>query len=231
MYAAVLRFFTRPWFFHFMRSTYGFFVSLIWGVKVYDRDKIPLEGGIVLAANHTTTFDPPTIGSKLPRSVSFMAKKELFSTKFLNLVFRGIRAFPVDRQRNDVSAVKEALRRLKNDDMVGVFIEGTRTRGAVAALDGASYLAQRAGVPILPVAIWRVGRSFHIRFGDPFEVDGKGRAAMQEATATTVRRINEMLPESYALMAPAREEAETGSSPKPAADDGPSTAADETTPD
>lgn len=204
MYDALLRLFKRPWFYYGMRAVYGFFNGLIWGRRVHDIEHVPLEGGVVLAANHTSTFDPPTIGSVLPRSVSFMAKKELFRNGFLNLVFRGVRAFPVDRKRSDVTAIKEALRRLEADDMVGVFIEGTRTRGAVEALDGAAFLAQRANVPILPAAIWREGRRFHIRFGEPFMVPGRDRAAMYEATAMTVRRINEMVPASYALRAPDR---------------------------
>lgn len=205
MYAALLRWVKRPWFYYTTRALYLFFARLLWGIRAEGAESVPREGGMVLAANHFSTFDPPTIGALLPRQVSFMAKKELFENRFLNLVYRGVHAFPVDRGRSDVSAIKEALRRLAADDAVGVFIQGTRNAGDVAALDGAAFLAQRAKVPIVPAAIWRDGRSFEVRFGEPFEVAGKGRAAMYQATATTVRRINDLLPTSKVLPPPERD--------------------------
>lgn len=204
MYAALLRWVTRPWFYYTARTAYFLVARLLWGIRAEGKENVPREGGLVLAANHFSTYDPPTIGSLLPREVSFMAKKELFENRFLNLIFRGVHAFPVDRGRSDVSAIKEALRRLKADDAVGVFIQGTRNQGDVEALDGAAFLAQRANVPILPAAIWREGRRFEVRFGEPFEVAGKGRAAMYAATATTVHRINDLLPTSTVLLPPER---------------------------
>lgn len=205
MYDALLRWVQRPWFFYTARTVYYLVARLLWGIHAEGREHVPRERGMVLAANHVSTFDPPTIGSLLPRPVSFMAKKELFENRFLNLIYRGVRAFPVDRGRSDVSAIKEALRRLKAGDAVGVFIQGTRNQGDVEALDGAAFLAQRAQVPILPAAIWREGRRFQVRFGEPFEVPGKDRAAMYAATAKTVERINDLLPTSMVLPPPSRD--------------------------
>lgn len=234
MYQALLRWTQRPWFFWTMRALYRFLARLIFGVRVHDRDKVPLEGGLIVAANHIGTLDPPALGTEVPRSISFMAKKELFENRFLNLVFRGVRAFPVDRKGNDVSAIKEALRRLRADDAIGIFIQGTRNKGDAEALDGAAFLAQRAGVPIQPAAIWREGRRFHIRFGDPFTVKGRDRASMRDATQTTMRRIFDLIPIGNELRPiedePPRDEASAGTDAADAgaADDAPARTSTET---
>jgi len=203
MYPALVRFFQRPWFYPFAKTVFRIGARLIWGVRSEGRELVPREGGLVVASNHIGTLDPPVVGTEVPRHISYMAKKELFDAKLPNLVFRGVDAFPVDRTRSDVSAVKEALRRLKAGDAIGIFIQGTRNRGDAAALDGAAFLAQRAKVPIVPAALWREGRRFHVRFGEPFMVPGRDREAMREATATTMRRINELLPEEARMLPPA----------------------------
>lgn len=207
MYEALLRWTQRPWFYYTLRAIYRVAARVVFGVRVEGRELVPTEGGLIIAANHIGTLDPPAMGTEVPRQISFMAKKELFQNPFLNLLFRGVRAFPIDRGGNDVSAIKEALRRLKADDAVGIFIQGTRNQGDADALDGAAFLAQRAGVPIQPAAIWREGRRFHIRFGEPFEVEGRDRASMHTATKMTMNRIYDLIPAGNALRQTAEEKA------------------------
>jgi 1-acyl-sn-glycerol-3-phosphate acyltransferase len=213
MYQALLRWTQRRWFYDTMRALYRVAARLLFGVRVQDRHLVPTEGGLIIAANHIGTLDPPALGTEVPRRISFMAKKELFENPFLNLVFRGVRAFPIDREGNDVTAIKEALRRLKGGDAVGIFIQGTRNKGDAEALDGAAFLAQRAGVPIQPAAIWREGRRFHVRFGEPFSVEGRDRASMHAATQTTMRQIYELIPVGHALRPAADEPAPSDGAP------------------
>lgn len=216
MYQALVRFFQRPWFYWFARTVFRIGARLIWGVRSEGLELVPREGGLVVASNHIGTLDPPVVGTEVPRHISYMAKKELFEAKLPNLVFRGVDAFPIDRSRSDVSAVKEALRRLKAGDAIGIFIQGTRNRGDAEALDGAAFLAQRAKVPIQPAALWREGRRFRVRFGEPFLVPGRDREAMREATATTMRRINELLPEHARMLPPNAEAVPTSDGITPA---------------
>ena len=207
MYDALVRWFQRPWFYPLAKAVFRIAARILWGIRVQDAHLVPREGPLIVASNHIGTLDPPVLGTEVPRHISYMAKKELFEKRLPNLVFRGVSAFPVDRGRSDVSAIKEALRRLKDGDAIGIFIQGTRNQGDAEALDGAAFLAQRAKAPIQPAAIWREGRRFHVRFGEPFMVEGRDRAAMREATATTMRRINDLLPEASALRPPERGEA------------------------
>lgn len=203
MYDLLVRLVEKPWFYWLARALFRAFALVYFRLSIEETDRVPRDGGLVLAVNHISGWDPPVVGSFVPREISFMAKKELFEKRATRWLMRGLHAFPVDRSRNDVSAVKEAIRRLRQGRAIGVFVQGTRTAdGAAEALDGAAFLAQRTGVPLQPAAIWREGRRFHVRFGEPFEVAGRGREAIREATLTTMARVNEMLPSSKELPRP-----------------------------
>jgi len=188
------RWIDRSPFFWLARFTFRLFARLAFGLRVEDAHKVPREGGLVIASNHVTAWDPPIVGVSVPREIHFMAKRELFASVAGALLMRGLRAFPVDREANDIGAIKHALRQLERGLAIGIFAQGTRNEGDKEALDGASFLAQRAGVPLQPTAVWRVGRTFHVRFGDPLPPIGRGRDQARLATAELMRRVNAMLP-------------------------------------
>lgn len=175
-----------------------FFVTnafrLYFGIKVHGAEHVPQNVGLVVAANHISAFDPPVLGISVPRLLSVMAKKELFENVLLRTLLRCVHGFPIDRSKSDMSAMKQAIRKLKSGDAVGIFIQGTRNTGDVAAQNGAAYLAQRSDVAILPTAIWREGRAFHVRFGESINAQSKSKEAMQDLTAKTMASINAMLP-------------------------------------
>lgn len=171
------------------------YARIFYGLKVYGLENIPRTGGAVVACNHISAWDPPIVGVSVNRPLEFMAKKELFEKPFLRAIMRGLRVFPVDRQGQDIGAIKEALRRLGNGRMIGLFVQGTRNAGDAAALDGASFLAQRAGVPLIPGAIWRQGRAFHVSFGAPITPTGKSREDAKQLTQQVMVRINQLLPQ------------------------------------
>jgi 1-acyl-sn-glycerol-3-phosphate acyltransferase len=169
-------------------------VRLRFGLHVEGRDLVPVRGPCIIASNHFSGWDPPVVGIATPRQLHFMAKRELFARPFFAAVMRGVRAFPVDRARNDIGAVKEALRRLGAGYAVGIFFEGTRNRDAKAVMGGAAYLAQRSGASVVPTAIWREGRAFRVRFDAPIVPQGMSREAAAELTAELAERVRAMLP-------------------------------------
>lgn len=175
-----------------------FFVTnafrLYFGIKVHGIENVPQDEGLVVAANHISALDPPVLGLSVPRVVSVMAKKELFQNAALRTLLRSVHGFPIDRSKTDMTAMKLAIRKLKAGDAVGIFIQGTRNTGDVAAQNGAAYLAQRSNVAVLPTAIWREGRAFHIRFGESIKAENKTKESMQILTTQTMSAINEMLP-------------------------------------
>jgi 1-acyl-sn-glycerol-3-phosphate acyltransferase len=184
----------RKWFYVFAATTFRFFVRLAYDLRVYGTEYIPKQGGIIVASNHFSAWDPPVMGVSVPREINYMAKKELFEQPWPRLLFLGLRAFPVDRHKGDMRAIKDALRRLERGVAVGIFIQGTRNQGDAQALDGAAFLAQRASVPIVPAAIWREGRKFRVRFGPPLMPVGKSREEAKGLTQAVMARINELLP-------------------------------------
>ncbi|MBV8749896.1 MAG: 1-acyl-sn-glycerol-3-phosphate acyltransferase [Candidatus Eremiobacteraeota bacterium] len=144
--------------------------------RVVGAEKVPLTGGLVIAANHLSNFDPPLLGIALPRPVSYMAKKELFDIPVLGPVIRGLNAFSVDRQAGGTAALRASLRTLKEGRCVGIFPEGGRNvTGTNEEKAGAAFLAAAAGVPVVPAAIvgtrtLRLFRPVTVTFGDPIRV-------------------------------------------------------------
>src|SRR5207237_9825376 len=112
------------------------------------------DGPLVVAATHRSYLDPPLLGTWFPRTVHFMAKKELFDIFGLSWLIRHVHAFLVDRERADLSSFRRALHILKDGGVVGIFPEGTRNiAGEAKARGGAVLLASTAACPIVPVAL------------------------------------------------------------------------------
>ncbi len=169
---------------------------------------VPLDGALVVVANHGSHLDPPLLGHALGRPVAFMAKAELFRVPLLGAVIRACGAYPVARGASDREAIRTATDRLEEGWAIGVFIDGTRQEnGRVNAPQaGAALLAARAGVPLLPVAIINSHRALgpgggrlrllpvHIRIGIPIPPPpSRRRADLDAATAACQQQINALL--------------------------------------
>ena len=126
----------------------------------------PPAGPWVAAVNHLSHLDPVFAGLALRRPVRFMALDELWGESLLlDAALRLFRAVPLPREgRRPVGALREALRHLGAGGAVGVFPEGRRVRrwGEVPLAGGAAWLALRAGVPIVPTAVWGTQRAMPI---------------------------------------------------------------------
>ena len=170
--------------------------------------RVPMDGALVVVANHGSHLDPPLLGHALGRPVAFMAKAELFRVPILGPIIRACGAYPVARGASDREAIRTATDRLLEGWATGVFIDGTRqSNGRVnAPQPGAALLAARAGVPLLPVAIVNSHRAMgsgqrwlrlvpiHIRIGTPIPPPtSRRRADLDQVTAEAQRQINALL--------------------------------------
>jgi len=108
-----------------------------------------------LASNHKSNLDPIILGVASPRHLNFMAKRELFGRGFIPWLISRLGAFPVRRNTADLTAIKEAMRRLKNNKGLVLFPEGSRSENdtAQSVYPGIAFLALRAGVPVVPAFI------------------------------------------------------------------------------
>ncbi len=156
----------------FIKFVVGIFTKLVFFVKPVDIKNIPDEGAVILAANHTSLWDPIVLVPLVKRKMRVMAKKELFDIKLLAPILRVANAFPVNRGTTDVGAIKNALKTLKDGEIFTIFPSGTRVEGdeAAEAKSGVALIASRAKAPVIPVAIrggFKLFRRVTVYFGEP----------------------------------------------------------------
>jgi 1-acyl-sn-glycerol-3-phosphate acyltransferase len=191
------------------------FLNLIAKVEVLGFENMPAEGGFVAAANHIGRLDAALAYYILDRRDIIMVVAEKYEKyaifRWLVKITNGMF---IDRYHTDFRAIRETLRRLENGQILTVTPEGTRSKtgNLNQGKPGGIYLAWKAGVPILPVAITgcedavvkerlKHFKRLHIRAvaGMPFRLppfDGKDReAALQQCTDDVMCRIAALLPE------------------------------------
>jgi 1-acyl-sn-glycerol-3-phosphate acyltransferase len=179
----------------FIKGLATIFVGLLYRVKVQGLENIDNNRPYLLCANHTSIMDLLFIQVKLKRWVYWMAKKELFKNPLFGKFLEKLGAFPVERGKADLSALRKALKILNEGHICGVFPEGTRQNQHVGEelkpKSGAAFIAYKAGVNILPVYITPNHRPFstvHIVIGKPFAIEreknhenGNGAALKENA--------------------------------------------------
>ncbi len=133
----------------------NFVFSFSFRIKVSGAENIPKEGGFILASNHLSYLDPAVLAIACPREVNFMAKKELFNIPLLANLISALGAFAVKRNTADISALKEAMKRVNAGNGLLVFPEGSRKEGA-ADLEpqaGVGFLAAKINAKVIPAFI------------------------------------------------------------------------------
>ncbi len=178
-----------------------FMFRIFYRSEVHGQENVPKKGGVIVASNHISLWDPPYLGAFCPRKVSFMAKKELFENKIFSALITDLGAFPVNRGTADRTAIKTALTVLKEGGCLGIFPEGTRSKdGKLGEPEqGIGLLAYKANVPIVPVAITGTNQKglfpkFTIRFGKPIVLpEEKDKQLMASLPNTIMAEIKKLL--------------------------------------
>jgi 1-acyl-sn-glycerol-3-phosphate acyltransferase len=131
----------------------GFHLASTW--QVSGTEFMPKQGAVILAANHLTSYDVFFMQFVVPRPIFFMGKEELFRNPLLDPIFRRLGGFPVHRGTQDEWALRHAARVLEGGQVLGMFPEGTRSkgRGLHSAKTGVARLALQADCPIVPMAL------------------------------------------------------------------------------
>jgi 1-acyl-sn-glycerol-3-phosphate acyltransferase len=178
--------------------------TLAFDLKSYGLHHVPQRGGALLISNHQSVLDPVLLGVHLHRPISFIAKSELFENPKFSWLIRNLNAFAVRRGQADVAAIKEALHRVKDGQVVTLFPEGTRSRdgGLHPIQPGIAMLVRRADAPVIPAVIdgafraWPKGSKLprpvpiRVMFGAPLQLAGlKGN----EIVPLIARTMQEMM--------------------------------------
>ena len=174
--------------------------KILFRMTVEGTQNVPKEGGAILCANHSSNFDPVTMGIYSRREICYMAKKELFENKFLRWLIVQLHAFPVDRTTADMKAFKIAVKLLKEGKVIGMFAQGTRVKAGEekAAKAGVALFAVKAQVPVVPVAISGSCKPFSkmkIVYGKPLYLEQYRQKrlnteALNEITEIIMKEIN-----------------------------------------
>lgn len=144
----------------FYEGIYKVFVKPVrwfYRLRVTGAENVPLEGGCLLCANHTSMHDVVALAAALERQPRYMAKKELFKIPLLAQFVRALGAYPVDRGGADVGSIKRSIAMIKDGELVSMFPQGHRRKGVPArgseVKSGAGLLAYRSGAPVIPAYI------------------------------------------------------------------------------
>lgn len=129
--------------------------KLLFFYRVKGKENIPSEGAYIICSNHLSNFDPIFVSIFQKRQIYYMAKAELFKNAFLGKLMRGLGAFPVNRGSGDGKAINEAEQIVKDGKLLGIFIEGTRSKTGefLRPKSGAAIVAYQMNVPVIPVCI------------------------------------------------------------------------------
>ena len=159
-------------------AVFRIFFALFYKVDIVNMDNIPKRGAALLCSNHISQLDMFLIGHRIPRMVYWMAKEELFRNPVVGAVMRCLGAFPIKRGKGDVGAMKKVYKLLGKGKIVGIFPEGTRTKGKlkgkIKAKPGNVLIAINSGVPIIPVAIagnYKLFSRMRLIIGEPIKIE------------------------------------------------------------
>ncbi|WP_054024356.1 lysophospholipid acyltransferase family protein [Bacillus sp. FJAT-28004] len=173
--------------------------TVLFRLEARGTENIPADGPVVLASNHLSNFDPPTVGVKVKRKVYFMAKEELFKVPVFGPLIRSFGAFPVKRGGVSKDAIKSAITLLKEGNVMGIFPEGSRNNQSGAAKKGAAMIAVRSGAAVVPVAIVGKYKPFSkiiVCYGKPIDltaiIEESSPDMLEQVTDAIMARIREL---------------------------------------
>jgi len=201
-------------YYRIVKMIIGLIYRLLARIEIVGTENVPQEGPCIVICNHLSGFDPPLVGIALPARMTWLAADKYRDHPIFGPFLSSIGTIYVQRGEVDRQALRACLDVLKGDGILGMAPEGTRSpTGALQeGRTGVAYLASRAGVPILPVAVTgtekmsaslkrlRRGQVKAV-IGETFTLPVTERKArgkqLKEFTELIMRRLADMLPEEY----------------------------------
>ncbi len=129
--------------------------KLLFHYRVKGKENLPKDGAFIVCPNHLSNADPMLVSVTQKRQIYYMAKAELFKNPFASAVIRELGAFPVDRGAGDGKAINTAEEVVKDGRLLGIFIEGTRSKTGefLRPKSGAAVVAFQTKTPVIPVCV------------------------------------------------------------------------------
>jgi 1-acyl-sn-glycerol-3-phosphate acyltransferase len=170
--------------------------------RVYNPERVPLTGPVILASNHSSFLDPPLVGSGLSRPINYMARESLFRFFGIGALLRSWNAVPVDRDGGGARGLKNILDRLLAGGGIILFPEGTRSQDGKLqpARSGIGLTVVKSQAPVVPVRVfgtyeaWGRDKKFPhpkrvaVKYGQPMQFE-KLRAEAKSCEKARLKEI------------------------------------------
>lgn len=187
----------------------GFLRNCFYRCSILGEENIPREGGVLICCNHISLHDVIILGAASNRQIRFMAKKELFKIPLLSQLIRALGAFPVDRAKGDVAAIKHTINMINEGHIIGIFPQGTRQTGhhpkGTPIKSGAGLIVSRAKCTVVPASVKTKGfkivpffKKVELKFGEPINYEAfscfeEDKDKYQKISEAIFDKITEMI--------------------------------------
>ena len=170
--------------------------------RVFNSERVPLKGGVIIASNHASFLDPPLVGSGLKRDINYLARESLFRFPGIGALLRSWNSVPVDRDGGGAAGLREILSRLHAGGAIILFPEGTRTPDGKLqpARSGIGLTVIKSDVPVIPVRTFGTFGAFGrnhkfprpkkvaVKYGEPMRFE-KLRAEAKNSSKPRLKEI------------------------------------------
>ena len=195
----------------FSRLIYKIILYCFFDFKVTGCENIPKKGPFIMVSNHVSYADPAVMGvSCCTVPITFIAKSELFDKSLFGRWIKTVGCISIPRHSGSPGPLRQALEKLKNGGVIGIFPEGTRSKvGKLQEAEpGVGLLVIKSKVPVIPMYIWGTEKALPIgqnhltkakvfaRVGKPVDIRGsESLSDKKEAYAYVGKKIMEAIAE------------------------------------
>lgn len=140
----------------FLRTILNPILRLMFKIEVIGDNNLDENKPYIIASNHISNFDPLLVIITFnKRKIHFIGKKELFENKILKFILDRVYVIPIDRSKTDLTSIKKCYKVLKNNEILGIFPQGTRVKNKEddSAKAGIGMFAIRTNTPVIPISI------------------------------------------------------------------------------
>ena len=189
----------RNWLYAFAVFVVRLIFKPLYRYRVIGKENLPKNGRFLYVSNHISELDPIFLALISKRQIHYMAKQELFKIKIFGVLLKFIGTFPVERGTGGASALDKANEYLNNEKVVGIFIEGTRSKNGelLKPKTGVSLVAYRAKTPVIPISIASSNGKYPKPFGKVLINIGKAieydALDIQDSTGIQLRKASRIM--------------------------------------
>lgn len=169
-------------------------LNILHPTKIKGKKNMP-KGKAIVACNHISNWDMVMFYLNIRQRMKILAKKELFKNKFFGAILRSLGGVPIDRDSNDINAIKTCMKALKEDKKLFIFPEGTRLKDETQVLgeikSGMAMIAIKTKTPIVPMWVkkHKLFRFSRYYIGQPFELDQFYGQKLDEETLEKANQV------------------------------------------